>query len=124
MMKNKQCYYECHITIEAGLEHRKEVRRIVESFKWSYSEHDEDHEIGPGLRCYANKSFKASEPVSTVIEETTRIQHDLDIQLGGFTTARVVRYKVEFVLHDVVYTGRLTTSGPHLQSRRNSAKSA
>lgn len=115
-MKQKHCYYECHITIEAPLEARAFVRAAVEGIRWGYSEHDEDHEIGPGLRCYANKSFKASMPVDRVISETVDIQGRL--QHIYKSLANVVRYKVEFVLYDVI-TEALTTKGPHLQSRRN-----
>lgn len=118
-MKQKQCYYECHITIEAPLESRNNVRALIESLRWSYSEHDEDHEIGPGLRCYANKSFRASMPVDAVITHTKSMAVDgIGRRLVAEGWGAVVRYKVEFVLYDIV-TEALTAKGPHLQSRRN-----
>ena len=113
--KKKQSYYECHITIEASLENRHLVREIVEKNKWSYSEHDEDHEIGDGLRCYANKSFKATQAVDDVIQELKITQDKIELQLENL--GHVVRYKVEFVLYDVI-TDKLTQSGNHLISRR------
>ena len=91
-MTSRKQYYECHVTMEGEA---ATVRPQVELIGWKFSAIDGDPILGRGVKCYATKHFNARMPENEVVAV-----------LGYAATLlreqglKVIREKVELVLHD------------------------
>jgi hypothetical protein len=89
-----QEYYECHITMEGD---KAFIEAQVKAIGWTFSAIDKDIILGDGVKCYATHHYNSVKYTKEeVISKVTHYAH----QLRG-NGCRVIREKVELVIHDV-----------------------
>ena len=86
--------YESHITIEDPTD---VLEWDTNQIAWKYSIIHGDPILGYGARAYASKNYSPSVPVKSVIEML-----DIAVRVLKEKGHKVVRSKVELVLHDHV----------------------
>lgn len=81
-------YYEAHVTFSSTKE--------IGLFGWKFSKIDGDPVLGDGVKSYLTRQFKATRPLSAVVEELEQVATNLREDYGE----DVLRTKVELVVYD------------------------
>lgn len=87
-------YYECHITFE-----RPKDATIIELPNWKFSCIDGDPILGKGVKSYYTRHYNTAFLPAQMVMEMERLKPIIEAQPGH----RVLRTKVELVVHDTRY---------------------
>lgn len=88
-------YYELHITMEAPVEWKEQIKVIVEEYGWKFSAIDGDPELGEGVKMYATTHLHIKTPVLDAVDTLNAMAKILAARV-----LEVVRKKVELVVYD------------------------